>query len=116
MLKLTIITPIYNNVYYTSQLIKEISSHTQSKYKLILIDNGSSDDTIELLKSYSDDVNVTVIKNNENMGFSYANNQGIQRAESEYICFLNNDVIARSDFLTHFRIGIKKFGKNNKLC
>jgi len=90
--------PIYNCVHYTKQVVTQIHKYTSNAYELILIDNGSNDETIELLKSYRNDVNVTVIKNTENRGYAYANNQGIQKAESEYLCFLNNDVLLYPDW------------------
>ncbi|MBT6467264.1 MAG: glycosyltransferase, partial [Kordiimonadaceae bacterium] len=98
MIKITIIMPIYNCVHYTKHVVTQIYKYTSNAYELILIDNGSSDETIGLLKSYRNDDNVTVIKNTENMGYAYANNQGIQKAESEYLCFLNNDVLLYPDW------------------
>ncbi len=76
MIKISIIIPVYNCIQYTRQVVTQIEKYTSNAYELILIDNGSSDETIELLKSYRNDGNITVIKNTENMGFAYANNQG----------------------------------------
>ena len=87
---LAIITPVYNNTIDTKQFKIEISKCTESDYELIIIDNGSSYEMVQLLDSFSKEENVTVIRNKTNMGFGYANNQGIKSANSKYICFLNN--------------------------
>ena len=93
MKNLSIVTPIYNNIKNTKEYFKEIKKYTQSDYELIIIDNGSNDETIKLLNNLSKDRNIKIIKNKRNMGFGHANNQGIDIADSKYVCFLNNDVL-----------------------
>ena len=104
--KLSIITPVCNNLDATRSFLENVVKYTKSNYQLIIINNNSKDGTHDYLKTKSDLTNIFVINNNKNMGFAYANNQGIERSDSEYICFLNNDVLLYSgwdlDLITPF--------------
>ena len=93
--KLSIITPIYNNINDTKQYLKQIKYYTQSAYELITMDNGSYKKTIKLLNTLSEDGNIKVIKNKKNMDYEYANNQGIEIADFKYICFMNNNAVVK---------------------
>lgn len=73
-------------------------------YEIITIDNNSEDGSVEMLRSYasiSKNGSVKMIFNNDNVGFGAANNQGIFKAEGDYILLLNSDVIADSVDFTH---------------
>ena len=90
-MKLSIITLTFNQIEYTKKYIKSLYEYT-SDFELILVDNGSTDGTVEYIKSLPYD-NIKTIFNAENLGFSKGNNQGIEIAEGEYIGFLNNDIL-----------------------
>ena len=91
--KLSIITPVYNNLECTKIFVSEVAKNTVSDYQLIVINNNSTDGTCEYLKTIENLKNIIIIDNKKNMGFSHANNQGLDIADSKYICFLNNDVL-----------------------
>lgn len=61
-------------------------------YEVIIVDNASTDDSINLIAKHKEEFNITLIKNKENESFSKANNQGMVQAKGEYVCFLNNDI------------------------
>lgn len=88
-MKLSIITLTYNKLEYTKKFIESLFKYTKD-FELIIVDNGSTDGTVEYLKSLN---GIKLILNNENLGFSKGNNQGINIAEGEYIGFLNNDIL-----------------------
>ena len=90
MTKLSVITLTYNKLEYTRKYIESLYKYTKD-FELIIIDNGSTDGTIEYLKILSD--NVKLVLNSENLGYSKGNNQGIDIAAGEYIAFLNNDIL-----------------------
>jgi GT2 family glycosyltransferase/predicted SAM-dependent methyltransferase len=86
----SIIMPLFNNVAYTAKSVVTLVENTNfSDYELILVDNGSTDATDELLATLEGDV--TIIRNSENLGFAKASNQGAAAAKSDYLLFLNND-------------------------
>lgn len=88
-MKLSIITLTYNNLEYTKKFIESLYKYTKD-FELIIVDNGSTDGTVEYLQKLPD---IKAIFNNQNLGFSKGNNQGIDIAEGEFIGFLNNDIL-----------------------
>lgn len=96
MIDVSIIIVSFNTSELTSKCISSIIRHTKGiTYEIIVIDNNSSDDSVDKLKSLSKTtkVNIKIIENNKNHGFGYANNQGIKKSNSnsKYILFLNSD-------------------------
>lgn len=88
-MKLSVITLTYNKLDYTKKFVESLFKYTND-FELIVVDNGSTDGTVEYLKSLD---GVKTIFNDVNLGYSKANNQGIELATGEYIGFLNNDIL-----------------------
>lgn len=61
-------------------------------YEVIIVDNASTDDSINLIVKHKEEFNIALIENKVNESFSKANNQGMVQAKGEYICFMNNDI------------------------
>jgi len=89
-----IIIPVFNNLDYTKKCIESVKN-TNIKYQLIVIDNGSDNDTQEYLKT----TQAKVIRNDKNLGFVKAINQGLSTSEAAYVILLNNDVILGKNWL-----------------
>ena len=95
----SIIIVNYNTYDLTSNAIKSVfHSKTTFKFEVILIDNNSSDYSIERLKDEFKN-NVKFIENTANLGFAKANNQGIRLAKGRYILLLNSDTTVEPDTL-----------------
>lgn len=75
--------------------LRSLSQHVRTPHEIIVVDNHSSDGTVELLRR--DWPEVIVIANNDNSGFARANNQGWQKSSGRYVCFLNPDTEATAD-------------------
>lgn len=96
--KLSIITLTYNKLEeatkpFLKSLYESFSGGGQM-FELIIIDNGSTDGTVEFLKIFETQKNnVRVVYNSENYGYSKGCNQGAEIAQNEYIAFLNNDIL-----------------------
>lgn len=88
---LTIIIVSYNTSDLTFKCLKSIqhSSWGTLTYEIIVVDNGSTDGTVETIEKEHFDV--TVIENKTNNGFAAGNNQGIRKAHGRYILLLNSD-------------------------
>lgn len=96
--KVSIIIPLYNQVNFTANCLEKLFMHTfASQYELILVDNGSTDRTEELLAVLPS--TVKIIRNKENLGFAKASNQGAAVAKGKYLLFLNNDTEPLEDWL-----------------
>jgi GT2 family glycosyltransferase/capsular polysaccharide biosynthesis protein len=112
----SIIILTYNQLHYTRKCIESIFSHTRSAFELIIVDNGSQDDTISYINSISRInsacVRINLIKNEENMGFAKGCNQGLAEARGEYLLLLNNDVVVTAGWLSRL---IEPLGRNPRL-
>ena len=99
--KVSIVIVTYNNLEYTKLCLESIQKYTEyPNYEIILVDNASTDETIEFIGNIKIKQNlVQVIRNNENLGFAAANNQGVKAASGEYIVFLNNDTVVTPGWL-----------------
>ena len=82
----SVIIPTFNRAYCLAETIHSVL--TQSGFELIVVDDGSTDDTQKVLKNFSD---IRVIHLLENRGVSYARNRGIEEARGSLICFLDSD-------------------------
>jgi hypothetical protein len=95
MVDISIIIVNYNTKDLTLQCVKSIVySKSKLKYEIILIDNGSTDGSLTDFRKFKISNSVSRIKiigNNDNLGFSKANNQGIKSAVGKYILLLNSD-------------------------
>jgi len=85
-----------NQVEYTRMCLDSIRARTDEPYELIVVDNGSTDATVDYLRSQSD---VKLIENPDNRGFPAGCNQGIRAAGGDQILLLNNDVIVTTGWL-----------------
>lgn len=86
--KLSIIIVTWNTAKITQKCVKTINQFIPGQ-EIIVVDNGSQDDTVKILKNIK---NVKLIENGANLGFAKANNIGLKFATSEYIIFMNSDI------------------------
>ncbi len=91
----SIIVLTHNNKEYTEQFFLSLEKSTQVIFELIIIDNASTDGTVEMLQNIekSNPEIVKVIYNNTNKGFPKAINQGLKIARGSYVVIANNDII-----------------------
>jgi len=96
-----IIIPVWNQLEATKECIDSIVKHTDYPYRLILIDNGSDAGTAGYLRGLKErkDPEAVLIRNDKNLGFVKAVNQGIAGSDAPYVCVMNNDTIATKGWL-----------------
>lgn len=83
------------------QCLKSLSQITYPKWELIVVDNGSSDNSQKLASEVKlPCINIELIQNSFNVGFAPANNQGYKKAQGQYVLLLNNDTKVEKDFLS----------------
>ena len=95
--KVSIILVTYNQYNYTKECLTSLRKYTDVSYEVIVIDNKSSDKTVKLIKK--DFPEIHLIKNDENLGFPNAVNQGIKASIGEYVLLLNNDTVLTEGWL-----------------
>lgn len=82
----SVIIPTYNRGYIIERAIKSVLSQSYKNFELIVVDDGSTDDTKFRLENYP-----MKYLHQENRGVSHARNRGLEVANGEYICFLDSD-------------------------
>jgi FkbM family methyltransferase len=92
----SIVILTHNQLAYTRQCLDSIRERTEQPYELIVVDNASTDGTVEYLRSQAD---IKLICNSENRGFPCGCNQGIGIATGGQILLLNNDTVVTSGWL-----------------
>lgn len=89
-----------NGASHLSRLLDVIDETTHLDYEIIIVDNHSQDDSLNIINSYQN-LPITLIKNEDNETFSHANNQGVEIARGDYLVFLNNDTKPLDGWLNH---------------
>jgi len=92
----SIIIPTYNRASLVMKAIDSVLAQTYKDYELIVVDDGSTDNTKELLQHYGDDIKYIY---QHNGGVNKARNTGIDAAVGQYIALLDNDDLWREDKL-----------------
>ena len=86
----SVIIPTYNRATLVSRAIKSVFNQTYTNYEIIVVDDGSTDNTQAVLKDYSDRIKYIY---QENAGVSAARNRGIKEAKGKWVAFLDSDDI-----------------------
>lgn len=86
--KISIITPVYNAEKYIERCIKSIKNQSYKNIEHIIIDDGSTDDTLKICQKY--DKNIKLI-HKENEGVSKARNVGLEKSTGDYVLFVDAD-------------------------
>ena len=95
---LSVIMPVFNEEKYIAQAIDSIICQTYSNFEFIIINDGSSDSSIDIIKSYNDK-RIRVIDNGKNIGISQSLNKGINISQGEYIARMDaNDIATQNRF------------------
>ncbi len=107
MPKFSIIIPLYNKEKYIENTLKSVLKQTFQDFEILIINDGSTDRSVELVNQIQDD-RIKLV-HQENQGVSVARNNGIKLAEAEYICFLDADDYWYPHFLETFHDLIEKY-------
>ncbi|MCQ2815110.1 MAG: glycosyltransferase [Bacilli bacterium] len=112
--KVSIIVPVYNSAKYLYQCLNSIKNQTFSDFELILIDDGSNDESYDICKNFCLNEKRAILYHNENHGVSYSRNFGICHSNCEFICFVDSDDVVDKDFVEKMYSRIK--GKDIVFC
>lgn len=87
---ISIITPTYNRADFIGEAIESVLAQTYGHFELLIVDDGSTDNTDEILDAYRGDTRVRVFRQ-ENKGQSSARNHALANIRGEFVCFLDSD-------------------------
>ena len=88
--RVSVISVVYNQVEVTLDLLQSLSEQEYRLLEIIIVDNGSTENTSVLKSKYPE---IKLIRSKENLGFAGGNNLGIKAAKGHYLFFVNNDTI-----------------------
>lgn len=96
-MNISIVIPNYNGAKYILECIKSVYDQVDIKREIIVVDNNSNDESLNLIKRHYADISLLI--NESNFGFAKAVNQGIRYSNADFVILLNNDAFARPGFV-----------------
>lgn len=105
----SVIMPLYNKAPYVEKAICSVLEQTYSHYELIVINDGSTDNSAEIAKKLLEGVTNAKFINQQNSGVATTRNNGVAIAKGEYVCFLDADDWWDVSFLQEMSLFIKEY-------
>jgi len=106
----TVLMPVYNGEKYLAEAIESVLNQTFADFELLIIDDCSSDNSVEIIQSYNDN-RLKLIINEENIGQSSTMNKAIELAEGKYIARLDQDDLS---YKNRLQVQLEKISDLNK--
>ena len=113
---ISVIVPCYNVEKYVKKAISSIINQTYENLEIIIIDDGSEDNTLNILKGFKQTDSRIRLIIQENLGQSAARNRGLDIAKGEYIAFVDSDDFIQPDMIYVLYSLIKKFNVEVSSC
>ena len=95
---ISVVMPVYNDAAYLHQAIDSILNQRFNEFEFIIVNDGSTDHTEEIILSYNDE-RILYLRNEENKGCSYSRSKGMKAARGKYIAAMDGDDISSPDRL-----------------
>lgn len=99
----SIIVPVYNAERYLAQCVESVLSQTLKNFEVILVDDGSSDDSAKICDDFAKQDSRVVVIHKQNQGVSEARNTGLSVAKGDWIIFVDSDDYLKETHLADFK-------------
>lgn len=96
---ISVIVPIYNSEKYLKRCIESIVKQKYDNIEIILINDGSTDNSLKIIEEFMKKDNRIVLINQENQGVSNSRNRGIEASKGKYIIFIDSDDYILEDYI-----------------
>ena len=96
---ISIVIPVHNAEKYIGKTIESVKAQTYTNWEILLVDDCSSDNSVEVITPYLEDDRISLIKNSENLKAAKSRNRGIEAAKGQLLAFLDADDIWDKDKL-----------------
>lgn len=113
---LSIIVPVYNCEKYLARCVESIIKQKYHNFELILIDDGSTDNSLFICKKYESKDNRVKVYHQTNSGVAKARNFGILKANGDYIAFVDSDDYVEEEMYTILIQDIKRHSAQMAIC
>ena len=92
-IKVSVIVPVYNVESYLEECLESLVNQTLKDIEIICINDASTDNSLQILKEYKKKYSklIQIIDLKKNVGLGYARNNGLDKAQGEYIAFVDSD-------------------------
>lgn len=108
--KISIIVPVFNAEKYLSECLNSLTNQTLKDIEIICVDDGSTDGSLSILEEFCNKDERVKIVHQENSGVSVARNNGIAKAQGEFVGFVDSDDWVDTDFFEKLYNVSQKFG------
>ena len=106
----SVVMSVYNDSKYLSESIKSILDQTLKDFEFIIVDDGSLDNSFDLLRRFKKkDNRIKILKNNSNMGLAFSLNKAIKESKGKYIARMDADDLSMPDRLKKQIIFFQKY-------
>lgn len=112
----SIIVPIYQAENFIDKCISSIISQSYTNLEIILVDDGSTDNSLSICKSYADQDNRIILMHTDNCGGAHARNVGLKHAKGDYIAFVDADDYLEQGFIKVLLHYIEKYNADIAEC
>lgn len=114
----SVVIPLYNKGYMIARCLESVASQLLPPYEVIVIDDGSIDDSLAIATKVKEDhnhVNIKILRQ-PNSGVSAARNRGLEASSCEYVCFLDADDEWKPNFLLTMKSLIADYPEGSLYC
>ena len=105
-MKYSIIVPAYNTEKYIDKCLKSIFSNTYKNFEVIIVNDGSTDKTEDIINKYIKKYDNIIHIKQKNMGLSMARNNGVKKATGDYLLFIDSDDYVEKNLLENINKNI----------
>lgn len=114
--KVSVIIAIYNNEKYVDECLKSITEQLYTNLEIIIVNDGSSDKSLEICQNWAKKDSRIKVFNNTNHGVSYSRNFGIRKSTGEYCVFIDSDDIIAPNFVSTLLSSINDYNADCSAC
>lgn len=113
---ISIIVPVYNCELFIKYCIESVINQSYHNYELLLCDDGSTDNSLEICKGYAENNEQITVIHHENIGVSKTREDGVKKSKGDFITFLDSDDYIKEDYLKILYDEINKENVNVVCC
>lgn len=113
---ISIIIPVYNSEKYLDRCLESVLCQTMENIEVIVVNDGSTDNSIQIINKYLKKYNNLILINQKNLGQGIARNAALQICKGEYIGFVDSDDFIRNDMFESMYKKAKKYDLDVVIC